>query len=400
MSKKLTQEEFEEKFYKKYQGQYSVLGKYDGFDKPVKIKCLKCNYEFSQTPNHYDMGQTKCPVCNKNGNTHITIIGVNDMWTTNKEVAKLLECRDDGYKYRINTDKKLNFICPTCHKVKKSYPRKIFENGFSCPYCGDGISYPNKFMANILDLLNIKFKTEHKIKKYPYRYDFYFQLNGNKYLIEMDGSYGHGCVNTPNLSIQEQIDIDKKKDKIAKDNGYVLFRIDCKYNDSPQRFSYVSKNIINSELNKLLHIEDKTFIKANELSQQSNVYKFARLWNNDIKSYDELSTQLHVCNSTIKKYAKQCIELGLINCDYNTFLSIIRLASNSKLAHTKGNRILCEQTKQVFYSISDAERKMNLPSLRSYFYRKGSYCGTLEDGTKLTWRKISEDEYQKYLLTK
>lgn len=398
MSKKLTQKEFENKFYKMYAEKYKIIGQYQNAFTPVKIECLSCSYQFSQTPNHFDKNQTKCPVCNKNGNTKKVIRGVNDIWTIRPDVGELLSNKEDGYLYRPNSTIEISFTCPICKRIKMIRPVYVSNNGFNCQYCSDGISYPNKLMCNILDILKIPFQTEYKIGTYSFRYDFYFTYNDINYLIEMDGAFGHGCINTPNLSVQEQIKIDNQKNIIAKDNGFHLIRIDCKYKTMNERFQYICNQIYQSDLSLLFPISEQVLVQANLQSQQSNVYKFAELWNDHLCSYDELIGILHIHRGTIRKYAKQCIELNLINDTYEQFLSKIRIGSNVKLSHSKGQRILCEQTNEVFYSIVDAMRKTGFTSLPAYFSQNRKYCGQLANGTKLTWRKISDAEYQKILI--
>ena len=243
-------------------------------------------------------------------------------------------------------------------------------------------------MTNILSLLNINFETEYRIGNYPYRYDFYFNYNGMNYLIEMDGAYGHGCNELSKMTIDEQIFIDNTKDKIASENDYIMIRIDCKYRSDKNKYEYVRNNIISSQLNDIFDISNEILDYANLLSQTSNIYKLAELWNSGIHSYKEISDILHIGRPTIRKYAKQCIELKLIDCNYNDFLSQIRLESNKQISATKGHKIICEQTNEIFNSMQEAMRIKQLTSLPAYFYKHRKYCGKLEDGTKLTWRKL------------
>lgn len=398
MSKRLTQEEFEEKFYKMYQGKYVVIGKYQNCITPVDIQCCKCGYILSQTPNYYDKGHTTCPICNKNGYTHLTIVGVNDIWTTRPDIAKLLLNPEDGYKYRFNTNCKLDFKCPICNRVRESTP-KNFKSGFRCCFCSDSYSYPNRFMANLLDLLGISFIPEYIFSGYKYRYDFYFVLNNQRYIIEMDGGLGHGNADMKYATVKEQLTRDYLKDEIAESNGCIVIRIDCYYKKVETRMEFIKNNILNSELSRLFVFNDEMFIRSDEMSKDSAILKFVNAWNNNIHSYEELSSILHVVRHTIRNYAKKACDLELLDISYKQFLEEIRLASNEKLANTKGSPVLCEQTGEVFYSISEAERQKGITSLRSYFSKEHprKFCGCLSDGTKLTWKKISKKEYQSLL---
>ena len=392
MSKKLTQEEFEKKFYMKYPIEFQIIGNYNNALTPVDVKCNQCGYIISHTPNHFDKGTTKCPVCNINGDTTRTIIGVNDMWTTNPKVAQLLFNPEDGYEYRFNTQTDLDFVCPCCGKHRMAHPN-YFKNGYICTYCSDNIKYPNKLMANILDLCGIDFISEFHFKYSKYKYDFYIQLNNIDYLIEMDGGYGHGNIDTNYATKQEQIETDKIKDNLAIKNGYKIIRIDCNYYKVENRFNFISHNILQSELNNILPITANILNEADKVSQQNYLKKFVNYWNNGICSYTELSKLFHVGRSAIRDYGKRAIDCGMLHVSYNDFLQQIRKASNLKLAISKGTPVICEQTGEIFYSIAEAERKMNVSSLASYFHNNNKYCGKLSDGTCLTWKKISDDKY-------
>lgn len=396
MSKKLTQEMFEEKFYKIYQDRFKVIGKYQTAITPVEIQCNNCGYIFAQTPNHYDRGVTKCPCCDPKGDNKLIIVGINDMWTTHPHIATRLKNPEDGYKYRFFTDKSLEFICPNCGKLKICPPKHLI-NGFSCNYCSNDYSYPNRLMANLLDLLNVKFKPELMFLDSNYRFDFKFSINDIHYLVEMDGGLGHGNIDSPSMSREEQLQRDNEKNLLAKKNNYNLIRIDCDYPSQGRRFEFISNNILSSKLNELFNITKDQLQTANKLSQDSQIVRFARLWNDNIHSYDELKKYLHVGRHAIREYAKISSELNLINITYEQFLNEVRLASNNKLAMTKGTPVLCEQTGQVFYSIAEANRQMDV-TLGNYFSKtkKYKYCGVLPDGTKLTWKKISKEEYYEF----
>ena len=394
MSKVLTQEQFEKKFYSKYKGKYVIRGKYERAILPVAIECMRCHEIFYRTPNSCDRRNTSCPFCDKNGDTRNVHIGVDDIWTTRPDVAKNLKNSEDGYKYRFNTNAMLEFVCPLCGKERKCRPN-YHKVRYICPYCSDNISYPNKLMANLLYIIGIPFETEYKIGKSDFRYDFYFRLNDKKYLIEMDGYYGHGHIDTTNKTTAEQILIDKEKDSLAENNGYILIRIDCAYRDQKARKDYICKNVLKSPLSVLFPLTSELLDEADMASYDSQVVNLATAWNKNIRTYDDLMKILRVKSRTaVRNYARQAIDLELISMDYNGFLKEVRLASNKKLAQTKGTPVYCEQLKKAFYSISEAERVLKLSSLRCYFSHNRNYCGMLPDGTKLTWKKLTQKEYQ------
>ena len=57
-------------------------------------------------------------------------------------------------KYTPRSDKKLELICPDCGQHRKMALHHLFNDGFNC-ICNDNISFPNKFVYDILKQLKI-----------------------------------------------------------------------------------------------------------------------------------------------------------------------------------------------------------------------------------------------------
>ena len=121
------------------------------------------------------------------------LIGINDMWTVRPDIAKLLKDSNDGYKYSAYSSSKTYFVCPEYGTIHYKNIANVSIQGLSCDVCGDGISYPNKFIRNLFKQLKLDVKYEWRPEWIvPYYYDNYFEYNGNKYIVEMDGRMGHG----------------------------------------------------------------------------------------------------------------------------------------------------------------------------------------------------------------
>lgn len=386
MSKKITQEEFERRIFLKQGNKFTIIGKYQKWNIPVKFQCNNCKYIFSKTPNNMFYRNVLCPACNKTSAKCIE--GINDLWTTRPDIAKLLKDPKIGYKYKEYSDIVTDFICPSCGKSLTKTIHEVSDGGLHCNYCSDGLSYPNRFMSNLLNKLDIDFIPEYIIKPYSYRYDFMFIYNKIKYLIEMDGYFGHGCMNTHNKTISEQIDIDKNKDKIAKENGFILIRIDCKYTNIEyrNRMNYIINSIKDSMLNDLFDLNDIDYEEINKQSLVSIIKLISDAWNNGVHSYEELIDMFKIKHEGIRRYLKNGCELGLIQDSYEDLLKIIRLASNKKLQKTKGCQVICNETGEFFVSISEAQRKTGAKNIIRCLRGINNYSGKLKDGTKLTWR--------------
>ena len=59
-----------------------------------------------------------------------------------------------------------------------------------CPVCSDGVSYPNKYVRNLLKQLpieNLEYEWKPEWGK-QYSYDNYFIYNEKEYIVEADGA--------------------------------------------------------------------------------------------------------------------------------------------------------------------------------------------------------------------
>lgn len=388
---KKTHEEFVQDFDSLYKKEYTVKGKYINAITPIDIRHEKCGYIFARTPNYLlSRKSCICPMCYPNKGTTRTIPYVNDIYTTNKELYNLLLNKEDGHRFKESSNKKTWFKCPYCgeHLYKKI--NSVNHQGLSCPKCGDGISYPEKFMYNLLSQLNINFKYQYSPKwVYPYKYDFYFNLNNKKYIIEMDGGLGHGNSTFNNKKDNKGKFIDNYKDNLAKQHGYIIIRINCNYKDILIRYDYIKNNIINSKLKDILNLSNVDLEECNNFAQISILIKVSKLWNNNIRSYDELKNELHFDRPTIRKYLKKCSESKLIKESYSEILSIVRKYSNKKLAISKGQKVLCNETGEIFNTYKEANKKYHA-ELSNYFSKNYKTSGHLPNGTRLTWTKIKK----------
>ena len=138
-SKKHTTEEFIEicqAIYGKDKYDYSLV-EYDGNKKKVKIICNNCGTVFEQKAIHHMHGHG-CPVCSKGGKKKV-IAGINDLQTTNPEIAKYFNEEKNGVKATevyAGTNKKYWWNCDNGydHLYLMPVAAKITRN-YGCPYC-------------------------------------------------------------------------------------------------------------------------------------------------------------------------------------------------------------------------------------------------------------------------
>ena len=240
------------------------------------------------TPNTY-LGGTRCPVCS---NKKI-IPYVNDCYTLRPDLLKYFINENDAIGIGISDKTIRNFQCPNCGYIRENYIANIACFGFSCPVCSDGLSYPNKFMFNLLRYLKIDFEKEKHFDWCRYidnngdlcngYYDFF--IPSKKLIIEMDGRlhYKNGFWK----EYEEIKAIDRQKDLLATEHNYSVIRIDCGYKSSEDRFTYIKNNIF-LKLHNVIDLLNVDWDYINIQSNRSIKLEAINMWNNDltIGTYD------------------------------------------------------------------------------------------------------------------
>lgn len=297
------------------------------YEKGYLAKCNKDGYEFTIFETDVNLGRG-CPVCSNRK----VVKGLNDVATTDPEIAKLFENPEDAYKVTKSSAKTFNFKCPNCGHVKKDNTNHIGYFGFSCPNCSDGISYPNKFMAKLLTDLKIKFDREVKfdwclypcfIDENEMDYGLYdFVIPSLNLIIEVDGELGHGKNvmktirhNRRIITKEETLYRDRMKDKLAIENGFKIIHIDCVYDSVEKRFEFIKNSILNSELIKYFNFDNVNFEEINNFCITNSYMRIAvDLWN-DGKNKEEIADEMKLAVSTIDRYLRVMSKSNL--CDYN-----------------------------------------------------------------------------------
>jgi ribosomal protein S18 len=153
-----------------------ILNTYVNARTPISCKCKIDGYEWvvNNPRNLYKYG---CPVCH--GNT----VGLppeykNSIWASDKRDYFSKFLTENQMKTHLpGSRKSITVTCPDCGKTKQMTLHQLNKGeGIGCE-CGDGISYPNKFIYNFLKQLNIEYVSEYSPdwanKK---RYDIYIPI--------------------------------------------------------------------------------------------------------------------------------------------------------------------------------------------------------------------------------
>lgn len=354
------------------------------------------------TPNSYKNG-VRCPVCCGQKVEEY----VNDIATTHPQLLKYFVNINDAKINSIGSKTYITFKCDTCGNHKPMLALNLLMFGFSCSQCGDGISYPNKFMFNLLQQLNEDFDREIRfdwclfenyIDSSKSNYGIYdFVIENKKIIIEMDGNIGHGSnvLTMSNISEDEAIYKDLQKDNLALKHGYKIIRIDCKYKNSSLRFDYVKKSILQSTLNS---IYDLSMIDWNSIHLQcleSIVNKVCILWNihRDTRKIIEITK---LSNTTVLRYLKEGAIVGL--CDYSIEESIKLRSEKIQKTKMKPIRVIYEDNISyhdstvnfIDYYYNKYQMKLHYESIRQCLVgKKELYKG-------FTFQYITREEFNKY----
>lgn len=320
--------------------------------KGYKVKCLKCGYELILSENGLiRKNEGYCKYCAPK-----CIKGINDMWTTNPSMAKLLKTKEDGYKYKDNyTMKKLEWVCPDCNNIIFESPNYIKKHGIICKKCSDKVSKPEKIMFNVLLQCGINFNTHITLpiksftfnnKPYIPIYDFYFFKDGTNYLIEMDGGFHFKTHGKSKYTIDDIRLIDSKKDELAKINEYHLIRIKAE----PSDFEFIYENIIKSKLKDILDFSklDKNY--ALRYSSSNRIKEVCEFYNTINKDLNIISENMKISYNTIYKYLLTGRKLGWT--DYNPSTQNKKMSFKNIPQYS----IICNEKSIIFKDVNSLEQ--------------------------------------------
>lgn len=324
-----------------------------GSGQKVWWKC-DCGKDYEMTVVHR-VKTSACPNCTQF--IFMASKGVDDMWTTNPDLASLLANPEDGYKYTQSSGKKVDWKCPDCGEIIKDKKISHIKNRmFKCHICNDGMSFPERIIYNLLLKLNLDFIHDKTITwSFDRRYDFYLPFYNT--IIEIHGKqhYKEMFKNIGGRTLEEEQENDRLKEKLAKENGiehYIV--IDARHSD----FEYIKINIMKSTIGKLFDIDSIDWDKINKKSQSSLLFKICDLWNEGC-SIKKISNELSKDRNTITKYLKVANTLSFV--DYSIEESMERgyLDSNKNFRPIV-QLTLDKQFIKEYKSISDAVKEVEI----------------------------------------
>lgn len=296
----------------------------------------------------------------------ITVKNINSLNITHPHLMKYLVNVDDAFNVVYGTKKKIDVKCLDCgntFKISTNYFTRI--NNVICNKCGDNISYPNKFIFNVLQQLNLEFKPEMEfLWGQNKRYDFYIpSLNC---IIEAHGEQHyrdrHGWT-----KLSEQQNNDKiKEDNAIKNNIRNYIIIDCRKSE----MEYIKNNLLNSKLKELINLSNIDWIKCEKYCTNNLIKTVCEYKRDNIDlSTFEIAKKFNLSDVTIRRY----LIIGSNIWDWINYNGVDefknRVYKQSKIIEVFKDDISIG----IFKSISDLERnsveKFGIKLIHSNIYK-------------------------------
>ena len=248
--------------------------------------------------------------------------GINDIATTHPQYVKYFLNEEESTKYSHGSTKRLFFKCPNCQHVKEMPIQRLIFQGFGCERCSDGISFGEKFIANLLTQLNIDYFPQLSKKQFDwcgkYRYDFYLVKENT--IIEVHGQqhYRKSFETCGGDTLNQVVQNDEIKKKLAEDNGidnYIIIDVE------KSEVDYIIKSIKDSMLNKMFDLSKVDFNKCGKYAIKSLVVSVCELWNEGL-NVSQIMSKTKLSRPTICRYLNSGNSLNLCNYDGSKTTSI------------------------------------------------------------------------------
>ena len=278
-------------------------------EKYITYQCLKCGFIYSARYHCIIKDEFEgCTCCN---NT-VIVPNVNTINITHPHLVKYFVNKNDTISNTYGTRRKVKLRCDICGNEKIMSINNLVNQGFSCDICSDNISYPEKIFMSVLKQLGIKYiyqlSRTNKAWCKKYRYDFYFKINKNEYIIETNGMQHY---TDSYMKVENTKENDCIKRELALKNGidnYII--IDCRYS----KIEFIKNNIIDSDLKNVLELNKIDWQKCNEFATKSIIKSVCDIKKENPKMFTkDIAKYFGLNRYTIIGYLKRGNELGWCN---------------------------------------------------------------------------------------
>ena len=322
-------------------------------------------------PDSYMTGHNRCRFCTNQR----TIEFENDIYTKRPDLIPYFKYESDSIGIAVTSNKTVQCVCPICGKEKKYKVSLLSHGGFACDNCRDSKSFPEKVMGNILDDLNIEYQTEVRFEWCVFEIDnkqcngyYDIVIESMKTIIEMDGLFHYKETEFGSLEIIKLKD--ENKTKLALENGYKIYRVNCGYLDQSQKYKWTKDNILKT----LGNVFDLSTINWDSIYKRSDkpiIQTASELWNEGY-STNYITSKLHVSVSCLVDILNRGHKLGI--CSYTKEESNMRAGYFRTYNHNKYLKMMKDgKITGVLWDfnifIANYKKKYSLPMSRSSINR-------------------------------
>jgi len=296
---------------------------YHGCDEKMKWYCPICDDIFTSCWSNICIGRG-CGIC---VGRQITL--KSSLYSKRPDLHKYIVDLEFAKTVTIGSSERIEVKCPLCNMVKsKKLKISYFTNSdFSCEYCSDNISIPEKFCSQLLNQIGIEYEYQYIPKWAPNKkYDFFF----NDIIIETHGiqHYNGWGSSKEDLFLQQENDL--LKYNLAIENGikpenYIV--IDSRYSD----LMFLKQNHIMS-LSSYFDLSNIDWNKIWMNCQSSILVDVCEYWNTN-SNIDDIAKIFRIKRCTVVKYLKTGSELKL--CNYGQIRGISKSQYNIKNKNRK-----------------------------------------------------------------
>lgn len=272
--------------------------------------CNKCGYDSLGLEEKDLHKKAMCKCCRGT----ILVKGINDVASVYPESIKYFQGGyQEAQKYKRGSQEKIYPVCPICGRVstRQHCVANIARKGFSC-ICRDGFSYPEKYLYNILEQLELDFiyqatKANVQWIQNDFRYDFY--IPNKRIIIETDGrQHKEDAWKTTASQVQEN---DKNKEQLAIKNNIKVIRIDADMSNG----DYMKESIVKSEMQNYFDLSNIDYDKANNFASNKSIVvevcKYKK--ENPLCTTGDIVKKFKISNTTVVRYLRIGENLGLID---------------------------------------------------------------------------------------
>ena len=370
----------------------------------LKVKCPH-GHVYEVTFGNFKRGKRckKCLNINKTGiDTQVTpetCIATTDSWMIPYFVNK-----EDAYIHSHGSNDIVEVRCIDCGKEKKIMINNLHKTKSIGCSCGDGVSYPNKFvystMVQIFGIDNVF--TEQRFEWSDNKiYDILIKTQNGDILIENHGMQHYEQTNRKGKrvrTLQEEQENDKCKNKLALKNGFTYIELDCRKSD----LEYIKNSILNSELSKIVDLSKIDWIKCEEYALSNKVKQVCDYWrehnevNNEGLTTTDIRKVFNLNATTIVNYLKKGIKLGWCNYDPKKVKSEVS-SKNGKLTSKSVEIFKDGKSLGIFLSCSELERQSErLFGVKLSHSKISAVCnGKRKTHKGYIFRYITKEEFEK-----